>query len=293
MRERCSRVLLMGLASLLSASCARGETKVLVDRESQYNHIRVVDEDGVRRLLFRSEGYDYVESAIDLENPLRLRMKYYPLMLAALAHQPQPERILFLGLGGGTLPRVLRHYYPKARVDSIDIDPAVVEVAKKYFGVEEDDRTEIFVRDGREQFRELARQGRNYDLVFLDAYGGGYIPRHLTTGEFLELVKKVLTDGGLVVANLQPGLDSYHAQRRTMAAVFRNQWSYGSGGNVIVVADSRRNPPSKDALVQAARRLQKEKQLTFDLPEVVEEGGMRNDYQRQGPILTDENAPEE
>ncbi len=265
--------------------------KVLMEKESLYHYVRVIEEGGVRRLQFRRAGTDFEESAIDLKDPLRLRMHYYGLMLAALAHQPNPKHVLYVGLGGGTLPMALRHYYPEAVIDAVELDPEVVEAARRYFGLKEDHRMRVYVRDGRVQVRLLARQGQKYDLVFLDAFRGGYIPYHLTTKEFMESVKAVLAPDGVVASNLQPGFESYHYHRRTLAAVFRNQWSYGSWGNVIVVTDMRPSPPSKETLLANARRLQEEKKFSVDLVAIIQEGGMRDDYQRQGPILTDDYAP--
>jgi hypothetical protein len=98
---------------------------------------------------------------------------------------------------------------------------------------------------------------------------------------------------GSVAANLRPGFQSYHYQRRTMAAVFRNQWSYGQQGNICVVANSNPKPSTKQQLLETARRLQKEKGLSVDLAALVAEGASQNDYQTEGPILTDDYAPTE
>lgn len=267
--------------------------KVLLEKQSLYHYIRVVEEDGVRRLQFRRGGVDYDESAIDLRQPGRFHLHYYRLMMAALVHCPEPERVLFVGLGGGTLPIVLRQYYPKVHIDSIELDPEVVEVARRYFGFREDEQMRIYVGDGRVHIRRLVRQNRSYDLVFLDAFRGGYIPYHLTTKEFMELVARLVGQNGSVAANLRPGFESYHYQRRTMAAVFRNQWSYGRSFNVCVVANNQPIPPKKQDLLQIARRLQNQKQFLFDLVEVVNEGARQNDYHIEGPILTDDYAPTE
>jgi hypothetical protein len=94
----------------------------------------------------------------------------------------------------------------------------------------------------------------------------------------------------VVVSNLRPGFESYHYHRRTFAAVFRNQWSYGSGSNVIVVADLRPKAPTPADLLAAAERLQKQKRFTVDLPAVIRSGS-RGGYDRDGPILTDDYAP--
>jgi len=265
--------------------------KVLLEKEGLYHYIRVVESAGVRRLQFRRSGSDYEESAINVRHPLRFEMDYYPLMFAGFAHQADPKRILFLGLGGGTLPMAMRYYFPGARIDSIELDPDVVEVARKYFGFQEDEGNKVYVRDGRVQVRRLLRDKAKYDIILADAFRGGYIPYHLTTKEFMESLKDLLTPDGIVVSNLQPGFESYHYHRRTFNAVFRNQCSYGSDGNVIVVVDARAQPLTRDDLLATAERLQKEKQFTFDLPAIIAERDVGADYVREGPILTDDYAP--
>ena len=265
--------------------------KVLLEKETLYHYIRVVESDGIRRMQFRRSGSEYEESAINIRHPLRFEMNYYPLMFAAFAHQPEPKRILFLGLGGGTLSMAMRCYYPQATIDNIELDPDVLEVAHKYFGFIEDDRMKAYVRDGRVQVRRLLRDKLKYDIIFADAFRGGYIPYHLTTKEFLENLKELLTPDGVLVSNLQPGFESYHYHRRTFDAVFRNQCSYGSGGNIVVVVDARDQPLTAEDLLATARRLQQEKHFTFDLPSVIEERNAADAYIREGPILTDDYAP--
>jgi spermidine synthase len=265
--------------------------KVLLEKESLYHYIRVVEGDGIRRLQFRRSGSEYEESAINVRHPLRFEMNYYPLMFAAFAHQPEPKRILFLGLGGGTLSMAMRCYYPQATIDNIELDPDVLEVARKYFGFVEDDRMKAYVRDGRVQVRRLLRDKVKYDIIFADAFRGGYIPYHLTTREFMVSLTEMLTPDGIVVSNLQPGFESYHYHRRTFSAVFRNQCSYGSGGNIIVVVDAREKPLTPEDLLATARRLQQEKRFTFDLPSVIAERNAADDYIHEGPILTDDYAP--
>lgn len=267
-------------------------TRVLLEKESLYHYIRVTESGGVRRLQFRRSGGEYEESAINVADPLQFEMHYYSLMWAAFAHQPAPQTVLFVGLGGGTLPMAIHHYFPQARIDAVELDPDVAAAARDYFGFRDDDRMKVYVRDGRVQIRRFVREKRKYDVIFLDAFRGGYIPYHLTTKEFAESVRALLAPHGVVVHNLRPGFESYDYHRRTLAAVFPNHWSYGSGSNVIVVSDARPDPPDKQALLAAARRLQKQKGFAVDLPAIIEEeGGWGGDYQREGPILTDDYAP--
>jgi len=267
------------------------KSKVLLEKESLYHYILVFEEDGIRRLQFRRSGNEYEESAINIHQPLKFEMYYYTLMFAGFAHKPDPKRILFIGLGGGTISMAIHHYFPKVPIDNIELDPDVVSVAKKYFGFKEDGLMKVYVRDGRVQVRRLLRDKMKYDIIFVDTFRGGYIPYHLTTKEFMECLKGLLTSDGVVVSNLRPGFESYHYHRRTFNAVFNNQYSYGSGGNVIVIVDAREKPLTQKDLLAVARRLQKEKQFTLDLPDIIEEDGMQNGYVHKGPILTDDYAP--
>ncbi|HUS72090.1 MAG TPA: fused MFS/spermidine synthase [Sedimentisphaerales bacterium] len=268
-----------------------GGFKVLLEKESLYHYIRVTESGGVRHMQFRRSGGEYEESAVNLANPLCFEIGYYGLMMAAFAHHPAPKSVLFIGLGGGTLSMAVAHYFPDAQIDNIELDPDVAAVARDFFGFREGPRMKVYIRDGRVQVRRFVREKRKYDVIFLDAFRGGYIPYHLTTKEFMESIRMLLAPGGIVVNNLRPGFESYHYHRRTLASAFRQQWSYGSGGNVIVISAMGETPPPKNTLLAAAERLQKEKQFTVDLPAMIREGGIRDDYERQGPILTDDYAP--
>lgn len=267
------------------------QTKVLYEKESLYHYILVTESCGIRRLKFQRAGGEYEESVIDVADPLRFGMYHYGVMLATFAHRPTPRAVLFIGLGGGTLSMAIHHYFPQARIDNVELDPEVVFAAKRFFGLKEDGRMRVLTRDGRVQARRLVKQKRRYDVIMVDAFRGGYIPYHLTTREFMETLRALLTEDGIIVTNLRPGFESYHYHRRTLASTFRNQWSYGSGSNVIVVTSMQSPAPTKGALLTAARRLQVEKQFSVEIPDIIKQGGRRNDFLRKGAILTDDFAP--
>ncbi len=276
------------LAGILSQA---EDTKVLFEKESLYHYIRVTEEHGIRYLQFRRVGTEYEESALCVADPLKLEMAYYGYMMAAIAHHPDPRRVLFVGLGGGTLPMAIAHYFPKTHIDNVELDPEVAFAAKKYFGFKEGPRMKLYIRDARVQIRKFIREKKTYDLILLDAFRGGYIPYHLTTREFMEQLKAILAEDGIVVSNLRPGFESYHYHRRTMAAVFRNQWSCGEGSNQIVVADMRKQPIQESELLKAAKRLQAEKKFKTDIVPIVTGGQAGGDYETKGDILTDDYAP--
>ena len=107
-----------------------------------------------------------------------------PLALALVA---QPQRVLVVGLGGGSLPSLLRKHFPRLVIDVVDIDPVVVEVAKKFFGFREDAAMRVVVDDGRHYLQQYRDR---YDIIFLDAFGDESTPYDLTTLEFLQSMRR-------------------------------------------------------------------------------------------------------
>ena len=79
----------------------------------------------------------------------------------------------------------LRDILPSAVIDTVEIDEAVVRVAKRFFDFAEDDQNRVYVQDARVFGKRAALRGEQYDLIILDAFDGEYIPEHLMTIEFL------------------------------------------------------------------------------------------------------------
>jgi len=168
---------------------------VVYSAESEYHLIRIVDnkEMGMRSMLIdiftqSSEYFDSDELAIE----------YMKCSLVALEANPNPERVLFLGLGGGTLPKYFLAH-TNATIDVIELDPAVISSAKDYFGVEESGRMRIMQGDARSALRQL---NETYDMIYMDVFTSHSIPFHLTTVEFMQEVKGHLHRGGFLAMNL-------------------------------------------------------------------------------------------
>ena len=82
--------------------------------------------------------------------------------------------------------------FPAAEIHAIEIDPAVINVARKYFDFNPGKKITVFEEDGRVFVKRAIKKGYKYDLVLLDAFDHEYIPEHLLTKEFLEEVKRIL-----------------------------------------------------------------------------------------------------
>jgi spermidine synthase len=251
---------------------AHVDQTVLYEKASAYNTIVVTEEEnGLRTLRFGRSGAR--QSAVKLGDPDYLALPYTPVALVGLALSEEPRRFLVVGLGGGTLPMFLRKYYPNAAIDAVDIDPEVVDVAKKFFGFREDELMNAHVGDGR-QFIENLRQP--YDVIFLDAFGANSIPAHLTTQEFLQAVRRAVTPGGVVVGNLwgRGANPLYNSMVRTYQEVFDELLilDVRGAGNKILLALSRKQPLSRDELTQLARKVSAAKRFPFDLGNSVKYG---------------------
>ncbi|MBN2449495.1 MAG: fused MFS/spermidine synthase [Lentisphaeria bacterium] len=273
------------------AGCGLRSEEVLHERESRYHYIRVTQAGAERTLAFRRAGSDCRESVIDTKDPLRLVLPYTERMFAGFLFVPEPRDILMVGLGGGVCPRVMTHYFPEARCDVIELDPAVLDIAKEYFGFEEGPRIHVTIRDGRVGVKVLGRKGARYDLILLDAFRAGYIPYHLTTREFLEECRQLLRPGGVLVSNLWPSLMLYEYERRTMATVFEEQYAFGRWGNTIVVCLQERRGLTPEDLLARADEITLRRNLRFRLVDVAADLVPNQDYEPGGDILTDDFAP--
>src|ERR1700693_3245586 len=267
----CLHAGLSALAALTVLACSA--QTVIYERASPYNTIIVTeDHKGLRTLLFERGGGR--QSVVKPGDPDHLELPYARVALAGLALCDEPRRILVVGLGGGTLPMFLRKHYPAAAIDVAEIDPDVVDVAKKVFGFIEDERMRAHVGDGR-QFIENARQA-DYDIIFLDAFGARDVPKHLTTQEFLQITRRALKPNGVAVSNVwRPASNPlYDSMARTYQEAFDELFILDVPGDVnnIFLSLPRRQPLRQSELAQLARKISTAKRFRFDLGELVEYG---------------------
>ena len=222
-----------------------GAGTVLHREQSLYQNILVVREPTRLCLRFSVRRQTRNQSCVDPEDGRRMVFAYTRMMMALLLLEPAPERILVAGLGGGTLPAALAALLPEAAIDVVEIDPAVVAVAERYFGFATTARLRVVVADARVFVkRALARDDR-YHAVLLDAYGGDYIPEHLLTREFLAEVRGLLGVGGVVAANTFSASRLYHHESATYQAVFGTFFNFkapGSGNRIVLAANGSLPP---------------------------------------------------
>jgi spermidine synthase len=274
------------------------EQRVIYEKDSAYHQISVL-EDGLNRYLRFNRSF---QGGMVLKQPFESPFLYTSYAHLSLVFTPGIKRVLLIGLGSGSIAKRFLRDYPDVVVDSIELDPAVVDVAKRFFDVKEDARHRIIVQDGRVYLR---RADVRYDLIVLDAYFAEGIPFHLATREFLEIVRDRLTPGGLVASNIIGALEGsnsrlYRALHKTYAGVFPGLYpfpvAFGLARNptetrtIIVIATGRAGLRPGEILA-VAQRLRAEKRVTLPLDRYARDyydGRIATD---DVPLLTDNYAP--
>jgi spermidine synthase len=291
-------------ALLVLALSLPGYAKVLHEERSVYTRIIVEDERNLRCLKFTLVRENSRQTCMDRNDPQRLVFDYAKMTLSALLLKPDPERILIIGLGGGTLPNALRDILPSAVIDTVEIDEAVVRVAKQFFGFVEDEQNRVYVQDARVFGKRAALRGEQYDLIILDAFDGEYIPEHLMTVEFLSEMRGLLSDDGVLVANTFASSKLYDYESATYAEAFGGFLNFRlptSGNRVILVPQAKldidaRSPLDRKILRANADAL-KVPMAPYDMPlkryvgTLLSLSKQKPDWDRRARPLTDQFSP--
>jgi spermidine synthase len=219
----------------LGASALRGEAtsgavsaagdRVLFKKDTQYHRIVVFDRGTIRAMRFDNRR----QSAIDLRDGYTSDIKYTDYLHLAFAAKPDAKRVLVLGLGGGALPLRILHDYPGVHVDAVEIDPVVVDCARRYFSLPE--TVNVTVGDAR---RYVATTKERYDIVVVDAYYSDSLPFHLATREFFAQVKGVLAPDGVVAYNIISAVEGdgsklFRSLYRTTGELWRDRYAFPIG----------------------------------------------------------------
>jgi spermidine synthase len=285
--SRLLLTLLLGVAACQPPSEVGG---VVHEERSLYRNIYVAEQDGERCLYFRLRGNPGKQSCIDLDEPDRLVSEYSRLMMAGLYVQPQPRRILMIGLGGGVVPRVLQKLLPDAEIDVVEIDPAVVRVAGSHFGFEAGPRMHVHEADGRVFVKRQLAAGVKYDLVMLDAYEDEYIPEHLLTVEFLREVAGLLSPEGAVVANTWSSSGLYDHESVTYEAAFGRFLNFKSLNRIVVAGPAAAQPRARIE-ANAARWEQPLAPFGVRGPDLLSRLRADRDWDARADVLTDQYSP--
>ena len=251
------------IMSAILAPLGRGWAKTLYEKDTGYHRIRV-EETRERRYLY-FDGT--LQSSMDRRDPTSLELVYSRFTSLGLVLRPDAAKALIIGLGGGSMAKKYHQEFPEIEIDSIEIDPDVVEVARKFFHFQEDSCQRVHGGDGREF---LTRADDRFDLILLDAYYADNMPFHLVTREFFGTARRKMTPEGVLVINLigslrGPDSTMIRAAIKTLSSVFPQVYifpTFGNRGpvlneiqNVVVLASNALERMSMKEMERRAIRL--------------------------------------
>ena len=267
---------------------ASAEPKLVEERASTYNNIYVYKDGPQMIMTFGHNKRFYTETIYDTKNELALPVTYTRFSTVGLAYASGIDNLLEVGFGGGRTAWYLHKHVPTLDITAVELDPAVVELAKKHFGVRSEDKFKIEVSDGRNY---MVKTSDTWNVIMIDAYRGPFVPFHLLTEEFFQLVKRRLKPGGAVVQNVEPSTMMFDSAIATIQKVFPNVDLYDAGGNVVAIAyDGPRR--TQEALLARAGALQKQYKFLYPLPEILTARRVVN-KSVPGKVLSDDFAPVE
>ncbi len=265
---------------------------IIHTEKSLYRNILVYEEDEQRCMSFTRHNQTTRQSCQFLDDSHRFVFGYTKMMMGALYLNPHPRNILIIGLGGGVLPTALSRMLPDAKIDIVEIDPAVVAVAKQFFGFDPGQNVRVFEEDGRVFVKRAGKTDQRYELIMLDAFDHEYIPEHLLTREFLLEVKALLTTNGVLAANTFSSSRLYHHESTTYQSVFGLFYNLRVELKNRVILTKMDGLPSRDTISGNAALLENKLQpLGFGGDWLVPLFSTERDWDPNARILTDQYSP--
>ena len=278
------------LAFVVPVAAHADTQKLLHSERSLYREVLVYETDHVRCMCFTRKCRIGRQTCMDTQQPDRFVMNYPQMMMGALYLKPRPASVLIVGLGGGSLPRALSELLPQSKIDVVEIDPAVVSVAKKYFDFTPAGNLTVIELDGRVYVKRAIRERRHYDLIMLDAFDHEYIPEHLLTREFLAEVKSLLAVDGVLAANTFSSSRLYDHESVTYAAVFGEYFNIRHDNRVILAGNGGLPTLEQVKASSAALAPQLEK-FGVNADRIFALFSTRKDWDPKARLLTDQYSP--
>lgn len=267
--------------------------EVIHSERSLYKNVIVEDNDNIRCLKFSVKRKTSSQSCINKAAPKALVFNYTKLLFSSFLLMDKPEHVLIIGLGGGTMSNSIHQLYPQAKITNVEIDPAVVKVARDYFDFIENNKVNAQTKDGRIFVKRAKLKKQQYDWVILDAFNGDYIPEHLMTKEFLTEIRDILTPDGILAANTFSGSELYQYESATYQAVFGDFFNvrFDDGGNRVILAKNSGLPEQHTIKAKAQQINKKLSSYAVDTNKLAPLLVIEKDWPANTRLLTDQYSP--
>jgi spermidine synthase len=231
---------------------------LVYEKETLYSHLDVIDNGNIRTLYLDGN----IHSQMYKGKPEELAITYTKYFHLGFLFNPNAKDVLFVGGGGFSGPKNFLSTYSDVRIDVVEIDSDVISAARNYFNLRVDNGSSLMIyNDDARNF--LSKTEKKYDLIILDAFSKNYIPFHLMTLEYFQLLDKKLTSDGVIISNNIGSMtgdrsDIVRAVYKTISQVFPSVYFFptehnsGNLQNIMLAAMKTPTEYSKDELRQLA-----------------------------------------
>lgn len=199
------------------------------------DQVEVIENGDSRSLFFAS---CFLQSRISLDCPARLQLSYTQYMLLGLPALQSIGNILIIGIGAGSLVHFCHHHFPESDIEAVDNSSHVIDLARGYFMLPENDRVHVHCSDGLAYLEQRAARKR-FDLILVDAFDHRGMAETIYTRSFFEHCMHAVTPEGIISCNLWSGEKKRLADiRNGISACFAGQiyLSVPNRGNVVILA---------------------------------------------------------
>ncbi|MYM23886.1 methyltransferase domain-containing protein [Duganella sp. FT135W] len=180
-----------------------------------------------RRLEFQP---GMVQSEMRLSRPDDLVLSYVRAMMCFVLFHPQPEHILMVGLGGGSLAKFCYRYLPQCRITVLELNPDVIALREQFAIPRDNARFRVIQADAVEYMAELDNSA---DVLLVDGFDAEGLPPALGSVAFYNDCRRALRPGGVMVTNIFSYDPNYSVMLRRLRQVFAGRicWFHGIAGN--------------------------------------------------------------
>jgi len=198
----------------------------IIDRDTQYSRVWIYPnldfkQNKIKLMMINNES----SSAMYLDSD-ELVFEYTKAYQLAEFFNPGFKNTLLIGGAGYSYPKYYLNAYPDARIDVVEIDTGITQLAIDYFNLKPNPRLNIIHQDGRVYINHASQK---YDVILGDAFKSHTVPFQLTTVEAVSRMSQLLNENGVVLINLAGAINgdkgefpraSYHTYAQVFPQVY-------------------------------------------------------------------------
>ncbi len=174
--------------------------RVIYEADSKYNgHIQVVQIGNTKKIKV-----DRIDQSISYTSPSCKRLVWGKAVNLLKENHPETKSLMILGLGGGTMAHIFAQEFPNIKITSVEIDPVMVDIARKYFDIDNIPNHKVLVTDAMRVVVEPEKYDislQSMDALIVDIFNGQKYPDLGKSGNFIAAIKRLVKPGGVIIFN--------------------------------------------------------------------------------------------